>query len=528
MRLTVRLLGEFAVEVDNRVVPASAWSRRSAASLVKLLSLAPGRSMHREQVLDALWPDASPEAATTRLHKAAHFARRAVDAEVVVLRRDLASLAPDADVSVDVDRFEALVDGALRVGDPDAIDAALAVYSGPLLPGDPYEEWTIHHRQRLELKYRALLRSAGRWTDLLALEPTDEEAYLGLMRDGLTRGDRTVVLRTFDELTRVLADELGIGPSPEAVGIRTLAMASSGAGVHEAPAAPAPPLAPRHAGLGTQTIRFVRARDGVRIAYATSGSGPPLVKTPNWLTHLDYDWESPVWRGWWQALSQRYQLIRFDQRGCGMSGWGVEDISLEASVRDLETVVDTLGLDRFPLLGISRGGPIAIVYADRHPERVSRLILYGTYAVGQDVKAVTEEQRAANRNLVTSMRLGWGSDDPAFRLIYAHKFMPEGPLEQWKAFTELQRHTASPENAVRLRMEYAQVDVRPEAARLQVPTLIIHSRDEILRPFEDALELSELIPNSELVPLPSCNHILQTDEPAFPHLLQEIDRFLQR
>ncbi|MGD9705325.1 MAG: alpha/beta fold hydrolase [Acidimicrobiia bacterium] len=528
MRLNVRLLGEFAVEVDERSVPTSAWNRRNAALLVKLLSLAPGRRMHREQVLDALWPDVSPEAATTRLHKAAHFARRAADTDVVVLRQDLAALAPEADVTVDVERFELLADTALRAGDPQAIEEALAAYGGQLLPHDLYEDWTIHHRQRLDLKHRALLRAGERWAELLALEPTDEEAYLGLMREDLRRGDRTAVLRAFDELNRVLADELGIGPSPEAVGMRTLALAGGEASTDDTPAPPAAPLAPRHAGLGTQTIRFVRGRDGVRIAYATSGSGPPLVKTPNWLTHLDYDWESPVWRGWWQALSLRYELIRFDQRGCGMSAWDAEDISLEASVRDLETVVDALDLDRFPLLGISRGGPIAIVYADRHPERVSRLILYGTYAVGQDTKAETEEQRTANRNLLTSMQIGWGTDDPAFRLVYAHRFMPEGPLEQWKAFTELQRHTASPENAVRLRMEYGQVDVREHAARLQVPTLIIHARDEILRPFDDALQLSELIVNSELVPLPSCNHILQTDEPAFSTLLQEIDRFIGR
>ena len=266
----------------------------------------------------------------------------------------------------------------------------------------------------------------------------------------------------------------------------------------------------------------------MRIAYAISGSGPPLVKTPNWLTHLDYDWESPVWRGWWQALSRHHELIRFDQRGCGMSSWTTEDIGLEASVRDLETVVDALDLDRFPLLGISRGGPIAIAYADRHPERVSRMILYGSYAVGQDKKAETPEQRTANRNLLTSMQIGWGTDDPAFRLVYAHRFMPEGPLEQWKAFAELQRHTASPENAVRLRMEYGQVDVREEAARLRVPTLIMHARDELLRPFDDALQLSELIPDCQLVALPSCNHILQTDEPAFAELVRQIDRFLGR
>ena len=181
--------------------------------------------------------------------------------------------------------------------------------------------------------------------------------------------------------------------------------------------------------------------DGVRLAYSSVGTGPTLVKAANWLSHLDYDWESPVWRHWWRELSARYQLVRYDERGCGLSDWDVEDFSLEAWVADLETVVDAAGLDRFVLLGISQGGPVAITYAARHPERVRGLILYGTFTQGRRIRATTAQEHEEARMQVQLVRLGWGQDNAAFRRVFAMQFMPEGTQEQWEAFDELQRRT---------------------------------------------------------------------------------------
>ena len=149
-----------------------------------------------------------------------------------------------------------------------------------------------------------------------------------------------------------------------------------------------------HAEASRQSISFCRARDGVRLAYAVSGDGPPLVKAANWLSHLEYDWESPIWNHWLQALSRGHRLIRYDERGCGLSDRDVDTFTIEAWLEDLETIVDEVGEDRFDLLGISQGGPVAIAYAVKHPDRVRRLVLYGSYLQGRMARAHTEEQRA--------------------------------------------------------------------------------------------------------------------------------------
>ncbi len=176
--------------------------------------------------------------------------------------------------------------------------------------------------------------------------------------------------------------------------------------------------------MAEQQIRFTTASDGVSICYATVGEGPPLVKAANWLSHLEFDWRSPVWRHWWQELSKDHQLVRYDQRGIGLSDWAVEDLSFDAQVNDLEIVVDALGLDRFPLLGISQGGPVAIAYAVRHPERVSHLILYGAFTRGRDLRDSSPSDVEEREALHTLMRLGWGRDNPAYRQIFATRFVP--------------------------------------------------------------------------------------------------------
>jgi DNA-binding winged helix-turn-helix (wHTH) protein len=195
-------------------------------------------------------------------------------------------------------------------------------------------------------------------------------------------------------------------------------------------------------------IGFCTAADGIRIAYATAGAGPPLVKAANWLNHLEFEWESPVWCHWVEELVQHHRLIRYDERGCGLSDWEVADLSFDAWVRDLETVVGTLVLDRFVLLGISQGAAIAIAYAVKHPERVSHLVLYGGYARGW-AKRGSQEEIERRHALNTLTRLGWGRDHPAFRQMWTALYIPEGTLDQMQWFNDLQRISASPENAVR-------------------------------------------------------------------------------
>jgi pimeloyl-ACP methyl ester carboxylesterase/DNA-binding winged helix-turn-helix (wHTH) protein len=291
-----------------------------------------------------------------------------------------------------------------------------------------------------------------------------------------------------------------------------------------APSSSAPPL--RAPSPPAQEIRFCTAGDGTRLAYATSGAGPPLVKAANWLSHLDYDWESPVWRHWLAELSRRFSLVRYDERGCGLSDWNIGRFSFDDWVDDLEAVVDATGLDRFSLLGISQGGPVAIAYAVRHPERVSHLVLLGAFARGRRKSARTPDELDLAEAHIEIVRLGWGRPDPMYRQIFAARFLPEATQEQWRSFDELQRRSTSPENAWRFVDEFANIDVTSLAPQLTVPTLIMCSRREPDNRFEQSRLLAAQIPNSRLVPLDSSNHLLPERDPAWQHFLAEIDRFL--
>lgn len=277
-----------------------------------------------------------------------------------------------------------------------------------------------------------------------------------------------------------------------------------------------------------QQIRYCRSGDGVRVAYAVSGAGPPLVKAANWLTHLDLEWTSPIWAHWLHGLSHEYTLIRYDERGCGLSDWDVDDFGFDAWVKDLEAVVDAAGIERFPLLGVSQGGAVAIAYAVRHPGRVSQLVLSGAYARGRMARASTVEEKEEAELDLQLGRIGWRHDDPTFRQVFAGQFLPDGTRELWDAFNDLQRATTSTDNVVRFLDCFAQIDVSDLAPRVQCPTLILHSRGDLRVPGAQAQELAALIPDSQLRFLDSRNHIVTAGEPAWPLFLSEVRRFLGR
>jgi len=289
--------------------------------------------------------------------------------------------------------------------------------------------------------------------------------------------------------------------------------------------APAPPR-PASAAPLEQRIGFCTASDGVRIAYAKSGSGPPLVKPAHWLTHLEYDWESPVWRHWLRELSRDRTLVRYDQRGSGLSDHDAEDISFDAFVRDLETVVDATGLERFPLFGLSQGCAVAIAYAARHPERVTRLVLYGGFVRGSIARARTPEELEEATMLVRQLPRGWGQDNPAFRLFFAARFLPEGTPEQLRWFSELQRATTTPEIAVRMRSAGAMLDVSELAPCVRAPTLVVHATGDAVAPFDQGRLIAALIPGARFVSLESRNHVLLEHEPAWTRLMDLTRDFL--
>jgi pimeloyl-ACP methyl ester carboxylesterase/DNA-binding CsgD family transcriptional regulator len=277
-----------------------------------------------------------------------------------------------------------------------------------------------------------------------------------------------------------------------------------------------------------QQIRFCKSFDGTRIAYAITGNGPPLVKAPHWLTHLEYEWQSPIWRPWIEALSREQTLIRMDERGCGLSDWDVADISFEAYVRDIEAVVDAADCARFALFGHSQGAPIAIEYAVRHPERVSHLVLLGGYSRGWLKRGLPAQRIEELHAQIKLVETGWGREDGTYRQMFASQFMPGATLEQLRSLSELQRLSASPENAVRIIRSFFEIDVRETASRVQCPSLVLHARGDLRAPFEEGRMLASLIPGARLVPLETTNHILLSHEPAFRQFFDELKVFVPR
>jgi class 3 adenylate cyclase/pimeloyl-ACP methyl ester carboxylesterase len=275
-----------------------------------------------------------------------------------------------------------------------------------------------------------------------------------------------------------------------------------------------------------QEIHFCQTKDGVQLAYSGMGRGPPIVKTGNWMTHLEFDFESPIWRHLYRELSRDHTLFRYDARGNGLSDREVPGVSFEHFVDDLETVVDAAGIDRFALLGISQGCAVSIAYAVRHPERVSHLVLHGGYAVGWSRRARTETEKEAGEAMLTLMRIGWGQENPAFRQMFTSQFIPGATKEQADWFNELQRISSSPTDAVRNLLANGDVDVTSILSQVRVPTLVMHSRQEARVPFEAGRRMAAGIPGARFVPLESRNHLILESEPAFARFLEEIRSFL--
>lgn len=274
-----------------------------------------------------------------------------------------------------------------------------------------------------------------------------------------------------------------------------------------------------------QEIRYCRTRDGVEIAYATTGEGPTLIKAANWMSHLEYDWESPVWRHWIEGLSRNHRLVRYDERGNGLSDREVDDLSFESWVADLESVVDASGAERFALLGISQGGAVAAEYARRNPGRVSRLIIYGGYVKGWRKRGDPDE--IVKREAMSALlRIGWGQDNPAFRQIFTSLFMPGATHEQADWFNDLQRETTTPETAACLFEETGLVDVSDQLSTIQTPTLVLHARRDAVVPLKFGRAFATGIPGARFTSLDSDNHILLAGEPAFAQLIDAVGEFL--
>jgi pimeloyl-ACP methyl ester carboxylesterase/DNA-binding CsgD family transcriptional regulator len=273
-----------------------------------------------------------------------------------------------------------------------------------------------------------------------------------------------------------------------------------------------------------QTIRFVTTSDGVKLAYASSGQGPPMLKTANWLNHLEFDWQSPVWNHWFNAFSAHNTLYRYDIRGTGLSDWTDSKLSFDQHVSDLEYVADCAGLEKFALLGISQGASIAIEYAARHPERVSHLVIHGGFARGWARRSAETER--AGRAWVELVRVGWGTQAAAYRRMFAELFIPNASEEQVAWFAEMQRRTTTPEIAARIMEASGVIDVMHRLGDVKAPTLIMHPRHDVIVPFDQGRWIAAGVAGARFVELPSGNHILLEDEPSWQKFVEVVGEFL--
>lgn len=273
-----------------------------------------------------------------------------------------------------------------------------------------------------------------------------------------------------------------------------------------------------------QKVGYCAAPDAVKLAYAVHGSGPPIVRVATWMTNLEFDWDSPVWRHWLDALGDGHTLIRYDERGCGLSDRDVDDISFDAWVADLEAVVDAAGLDRFALLGVSTGVAVAVAYAARHPERLTHLVLYGGYARGRALRGAGE--RRLQDALVAAISAGWTDPDPTFRHLFSMLFLPAGTADQMGWYDDLQRKSTSAATAVRIYNARGRINVVDAAGQVRTRTLVVHPAEDRVVPVGEGRLLATLLPDARLVELESANHIMLSDDPAWPRFVSELRDFL--
>lgn len=495
-KLQVSLLGELRVTAEGAEVPLPA--SRKARALLAFLA-ATGRPHRRERLCELLWdlPDDPKAALRWSLSKL----RRVVDQPdrpLIIADRERV-LFDTRDVEIDIRDIHARLrqpDKPLSMAELEAMAERLdrVLLDGLDGAGDEaFDSWLRSEREDAAAARSAVLRQLAGHPEVA---PAAAKKWLRLWHEADPEGAELA------------------GAAPDIIGT---------------PAAPRAPQGPvlnaEGSALRAQRIGFCAARDGTKIAYATVGSGPPLLKAANWLSHLEFDWGSPIWGRSFAEIARQRAFIRYDERGCGLSDWDVDDLSFAAFVEDLEAVADTLELERFPLLGISQGAAVSIEYAVRHPERVSGLVLLGGYAAGWRHLASPEEQ--ARREAVMKLtEVGWGTDNPAYRHIFSQTFMPEASAGTLAWFDEFQRLTTSPANAARFQEAFGQIDVRDRLAEVRAPTLVLHATQDQRIPLELGRALAAGIPEAHFVPLDSRNHILIEGEPAWQAFVETMGQFL--
>ena len=481
-KVLVRTLGDFRVTVEARDIPSEAWRHRRSAELVKVLAIAPGLSAHREAVIDLFWPDLGPSAGAANLHKAAHYARRALgDRRSIVLAGERVALWPDATVEVDAHRFEAEARRALRIGDPQTCRAVAETYEGDLLPEDRYGDWASKLRERLRVLYLQLLRKAGLWAKLAEEEPTDEPARRALMRAYADAGRRPAALEQFRQLQEALV-RIGAEPSIET---RTL--------FHEI----------ARAALAASPVKYARV-GGLSVAYQVVRGGPvDILMIPGWVSHLELEWEEPTWLRWCERMASFARLVRFDKPGTGLSDRPPEVPQLAERMEHAVAVLDAVGFERAYVMGWSEGGPLAVLLAVSHPERVQGLVLYGTQACfrhGPDYPwGFTDEERELS---LEHIEAEWGE------LAFARYFAPTGDERFARWWASYSRAAASPSMAAAIGDANNLIDIRGLLPDVCVPTLVLCRHGDPIGPPAAGRYMADRIRGAEFVELEGDDHVI--------------------
>jgi pimeloyl-ACP methyl ester carboxylesterase/DNA-binding SARP family transcriptional activator len=527
--LSIRLLGEFQVVRDGTPV-ALPPSRKTRALLAYLVVT--GRRHRRERLCGLLWdvPDDPRGSLRWSLSRLRPLVDRP-DREHIVADREFVAFDAKG-VSVDLTQVRRELAGGPEALPTERLLDLSAAFGGDFLEGmalpdqQDFEAWLLAERDGAR-RTRASLLSALLPRLMATPEKAIPHARHLVEADPWSLGAHVSLLECLVRTGRREEAELQRSRSEKALadaGTKDLTALDRVLWIRPEPKPTA--LPPQHPGPDLhQEIRFCSTPNGVRIAYATVGEGPPIVKTANWLNHLEFDWESPIWRHVFRGLARDRRLVRYDARGNGLSDWDVPEISFEAYVRDLESVVDAAGVTRFPLLGISQGCAISVEYAVRHPERVTRLVLHGGYATGWRIDADPAEiaRREAMQTLILH---GWRDENPAFRQVFTSSFIPDGTPEQFHWMNELQRISISPDNAVRLQNALAIVDIRDLLPLVHVPTLVLHSRWDARVPHARGRDLASGISGARFVTLESRNHLILEHEPEYPRFMALIREFL--
>jgi DNA-binding SARP family transcriptional activator/pimeloyl-ACP methyl ester carboxylesterase len=504
--LQIKVLGELVVlrGAQEIALPPSKKTRALLAYLAVV-----NRRQRRDHLCQMFWD--APDDPRASLRWSLSKLRRLIDEDddESCFRTDRSSVFLDtARLDVDVLRVAHITAKDLRTLCTSGLEALAAGFRGRFLEGldlprcPVFEAWRTFHADALDRTRSLILQTL---MERLRSEPERALPYA----QALQSMDPT------DEQVSLEMKSLASSARQNATRLRS---ASEDWGRHDGG------LPDARIEL-SQEVRYCRSPDGVRIAYAVSGRGPPILRAAHWMSHLQYEWESPVWRHWIDALSRENTLIRYDERGNGLSDWNAGDLSFAAMVSDLESVADASGLNRFPLLGVSQSCAVSVAYVVRHPERVSCLVLYGGYAKGWR-KRGDRHEIDTHEAMTTLIREGWGRDNPAFRQLFTETFIPGASRGQMAWFNDLQKETASPVNASRLHHAFGDMDVSAILGEVSVPTLVLHARNDAAVPFEEGRTLAAGIPGARFVDLNSANHILLGDEPAFADFLREVRSFI--